>query len=61
MTEWDKQAYQLWRLLDHIDTTDDACREDDQLFRKQVMEIQKKRWSIIDEEQIDELFNRFSN
>lgn len=36
----------LWRLLDDVDTLDDACREDDAAFRKRAYATQRKRFDI---------------
>ncbi len=41
-----EQRLFLWNLLDNIDTLDDACKNDDALFRKAVREQQKRRWNI---------------
>ena len=33
----------LWTLLDHIDTLDDACKSNDEAFRRLTYETQQKR------------------
>ena len=45
----------LWRLLDDIDTLDDACKSDDAVFRKRAYEIQRKRFDILSGEEFDRL------
>ena len=40
-------AVELWTLLDHIDTLDDACREDDARFRKRAYEFQQRRHALL--------------
>lgn len=40
-------AVKLWRLLDDIDTQDDASRSNDAHFRACVYEIQQKRHAIL--------------
>ena len=37
----------LWRLLDDIDTLDDACKSNDESFRNLVRDTQKKRHSVL--------------
>jgi hypothetical protein len=37
-------AEHLWKLLDDIDTLDDACRSDDAAFRRAVRAVIGKRW-----------------
>lgn len=37
---------ELWKLLDDIDTLDDACKDNDVEFRKKCYQIQQKRWQI---------------
>ena len=34
----------LWKLLDDIDTLDDACRDNDRSFRGLTRKLQKRRW-----------------
>lgn len=43
---WREKAYQLWMLLDDIDTLDDAAKDDDARFREQARAIQKVRHLI---------------
>ncbi len=47
-TTFKDAAEALWQLLDDIDTQDDACRDNDALFRTRVRELQKKRedWAV---------------
>lgn len=37
----------LWCLLDHIDTLDDACKEKDDVFRHLARQTQQRRHSIL--------------
>jgi len=41
-----EQRRKLWMLLDHIDTLDDSCRDDDLTFRALTRVCQKKRFEI---------------
>ena len=45
----------LWRILDDIDTLDDACKGDDALFRRSVYAMQRRRFEIVSGEEFDEL------
>jgi hypothetical protein len=55
----DEKIYRLWKLLDDIDTLNDAARENNQAFRFAVRDIQQKRWQIVDRDEIDKLYERF--
>lgn len=46
--DWEKVALDLWRLLDDIDTLDDACKDNDASFRKHVYAVQQKRHYLIE-------------
>jgi hypothetical protein len=39
-------AHYLWKLLDNIDTLDDACSGDDVAFREQVRIVQQRRFEV---------------
>lgn len=45
-----EQRDALWQLLDDVDTLDDACRDNDAVFRERVRAVQKKRWDIYNPE-----------
>lgn len=53
--ERERQAFRLWMLLDDIDTLDDACRDRDDIFRAKVRQVQKKRFDLLDCDDIDAL------
>lgn len=38
----------LFRLLDDIDTLDDACRNNDALFRERVRAVHRRRFEVVD-------------
>ena len=42
-----EQLFKLWRMLDDIDTLDDACRDNDAAFRALVRDIQRKRFEVL--------------
>ncbi|KKN08248.1 hypothetical protein LCGC14_1058720 [marine sediment metagenome] len=46
LTRLKKQRRELWMLLDHIDTLDDACRDHDDAFRNFTRKHQKQRFNI---------------
>lgn len=43
MDGWEDIAKTLWQLLDDIDTLDDACKSNDEAFRKLTYKTQQKR------------------
>ncbi len=59
MNELHKQIYELFRLLDDIDTAGDMFKEDHKGYRKYVEGKQKQRWYHINEKQVNELYERF--
>jgi hypothetical protein len=46
--QWEAIARFLWDLLDDIDTLDDACKDDDVLFRKSARDVHKRRYEVSD-------------
>lgn len=44
--ELKRQRKELWMLLDHIDTLDDACRDRDDVFRNFTRKHQRRRFEI---------------
>lgn len=55
----DEQIYHLYKLLDDIDTLDDAVKSDDEAFRVQVRRVQIQRHKIVDSKQADELYDKY--
>jgi hypothetical protein len=43
---WEEKARFLWDLLDNIDTLDDACKDNNEGFRKLVYIQQRRRYEI---------------
>lgn len=59
MTNKDKVIYELWRILDNIDTMGDIAKSDNAYYRRRVVELQNKRWDVIGELDIDELYEKY--
>lgn len=57
----EKKCYELWRLLDDIDTLDDACKDNNESFRELTHIIQQKRWLIMNVKEVDKLFKKFDD
>jgi hypothetical protein len=57
--DWKLIAYQLWRILDNIDTAGDVAKDDDEAYRALVEKCQKKRWEVIDEREVQKLYDKF--
>lgn len=55
----DEQIYRLYKLLDDIDTLDDAVKDNDKAFREHTRTILRKKIDIIDEPHLDELYDQF--
>jgi len=50
-----KCALRLWILLDDIDTASDIAKGNDIHYRVMTTAIQKRRWEILNEQDIDEM------
>jgi NTP pyrophosphatase (non-canonical NTP hydrolase) len=46
LREVERQRKELWMLLDHIDTLDDACRDHDDVFRNFTRKHQRRRFEF---------------
>ena len=55
----DADVYALWKLLDDIDTAGDMCKGDHDCYERVVGRAQAKRWDVVDEPRVDELYDRF--
>lgn len=55
----DEQIFRLYKLLDDIDTLDDAAKSNDKAFREHVRTIQKQRHLVVTNTQADKLYDRF--
>lgn len=55
----EEQAFRLWRLLDDIDTLDDACRDNDAGFRDLVRDVQRRRFALLHGEDFDALWKKY--
>lgn len=55
----DQEVYQLWKLLDDIDTAGDLAKDDDALFRRLVQGYQQARWDHVSGARVEALYERF--
>ena len=56
----DRIIYDLFKLLDDIDTMGDIAKGDDTFYREKVEELQAKRFvALNDLKYIDELYNKY--
>jgi len=58
-TSAQEQLFRLWRMLDDIDTLDDACRDNDAAFRALVRDIQRKRFEVLTGDGFDALWRMY--
>ena len=62
MTHWRNVAMDLRRVLDNIDTLDDACREDDIAFRKNtIVQVKKRHGLLLLEGRMEERYVQYVN
>ena len=55
----DRVIYELWKLLDDIDTISDMAKFDNALYRKLTTKKANKRWEVLSDSQVEELYRRF--
>jgi hypothetical protein len=47
------KSLELWMLLDDIDTADDIAKTDNDIYRMLCHNAQRKRWSVLNESEVD--------
>ena len=55
----EKAIYELWKIIDDIDTASDVAKNNDKFYRKLVEEYQAKRHQIVEEKYIDRLYEKY--
>ena len=56
---WMGRCYELWKLLDDIDTAGDIAKSDDKLYRAMAERHQAKRWNFLEEGEVNFLYDMF--
>lgn len=51
--------FQLWKLIDDIDTIGDIAKSDDKLYRRFVEEKQRGRFKFVDSEVVDAIYDKY--
>lgn len=59
MMDWERIVYELWKILDDIDTASDMVKGNDKAYREIVEKLQRKRWEILNEVVVDDLYNQY--
>ena len=60
MEHWRNVAFDLWRVLDNIDTLDDACKDNDSEFRKHaIIQATKRHGILLLEGPIEERYDQY--
>lgn len=60
MTHWRNVAMDLWRVLDNIDTLDDACKDNNVEFRKQtIIQVNKRHGLLLIEGRMQERYEQY--
>jgi len=54
-----EKLYHLWKIIDDIDTADDMCKENDKCYRNMVSKLQRSRWEVLSEEEVDLLYKDY--
>jgi predicted nucleotide-binding protein len=58
-TKKDKIIYELWKIIDDIDTASDIAKGNDKAYRNMVEKKQEERWKHISEKRIGQLFDKY--
>lgn len=54
-----KQIFELWKLLDDIDTASDMFKDNYKSLTKYIFKIQQKRHSIVSNKKINKLYDKY--
>ncbi len=54
-----KIIFELWRLLDNIDTAEDSCKGNLEQYEKIVHKNQIKRHSLVSKKKIEKLYDKY--
>jgi hypothetical protein len=55
----DKLIFNLWRIIDNIDTFGDMAKSNDEVFRSLTEKEQQKRWQFVDSHYIDLIYDKY--
>lgn len=55
----DKLIYELFKIIDDIDTISDIAKDDMDLYRSLVQSSVEERWKYITEKEIDVLYEKY--
>lgn len=56
---WRGKCFELWKILDDIDTASDMFKENYMSFAGFVYRHQQKRWDVLGEKQVDLLYSMY--
>lgn len=57
----EKKIVELWKILDNIDTAGDAAKDSDAAYRSLVEALQRQRWEVLTEDEIDALYDKYND
>lgn len=57
----DKLIYELWQIIDNIDTISDIAQTDHEVYRSMVEREQHKRWGVLSENYLIFLYSKYHN
>lgn len=55
----DKIIYELWKIIDDIDTASDMFKENYEYFAKSVYNKQQERWKILSGNDVEKLYDKY--
>jgi tRNA nucleotidyltransferase/poly(A) polymerase/DNA topoisomerase IB/2'-5' RNA ligase len=55
----DQEVYELWKIIDDIDTAGDMAKSDDALYRNLVQRYQAQRFDVVPDARVEKLYDRF--
>jgi len=56
---WMSRTYELWKILDDIDTAGDIAKSNDVLYRGLAEKYQSNRWNFLEQDEVDLLYEMF--
>lgn len=55
----DELIFQLWKIIDNIDTFGDMAKSNDKAFRSLTEKEQRKRWDFASQDLVDFLYDKY--
>lgn len=57
--KWEEKCYQLWRIIDNIDTASDVFKIDKDGLISYIQREQGRRWEYLTEAEVEQLYKSY--